>query len=160
MNASLKYCSELKVVKVRGGWTSVRQTSKFRRQDWGKAKWKKWSSATVSCVCTSKSVWGTGKQPNHRGRTQLYYSYSAAQHIFWLCSKSRHFLNSVNLGVTGVVSRGSETAETPSSVITLTTATGVAVNSETPQKRCWHSLTRVGRNHFLGGKRKPRELHC
>lgn len=89
---------------------------------------------------------------------QLYYSYSAAQHIFWHCSKSYYLLSSATVGVAEVVSRGSETVETPSSVITLTTAMGVAVNSETAQNRCWHVLTRVG-GTFFGGKRKGTKLY-
>lgn len=78
--------------------------------------------------------------------------------IFWHRSKSHRFLSSVNVGVAEVVSRGSETAETPSSVIISTTAMGVAVNSETSQKRCWHSLTRVGRNLFWSKKETSKTL--
>jgi len=89
---------------------------------------------------------------------QLHYSYRTAQHIFWHYSKSHYLLNSANVGITEVVSRGSETVETPSSVITLSAAMGVAVNSETPQKRCWHSLTRVGRNMFWRKKETKKTL--
>lgn len=45
-----------------------------------------------------------------------------------------------NAGVAEAVSRGSATAETPFSAITLTTASGAAVWSET-QRWCWHSNT-------------------
>lgn len=120
---------------------------------------KKWTSAALSCQYVSESIWGTGKKANRRGCAQLCYSYGAIQCIFWHCSKSHTLLSSVNVGDAEVVSRGSETLETPSSVITLTTAMSVAVNSEMLQQRCWHSLTRVGRNLFFGEKRKPTKLY-
>lgn len=63
---------------------TVWQTSKSRKQDWQKTKWKKWASSRVSCLRISQSGWGTGKKANHRGCTWSYYSYSAAQHILAL----------------------------------------------------------------------------
>lgn len=73
--------------------------------------------------------------------TQLSYSDSATQGISWHWSKSHHLLSSVSVGVAEVVSRGSETAGTSSSGIPLTAAMSGAVNSDTPQKRCWQSNT-------------------
>lgn len=80
--------------------------------------------------------------------TQLSYRDSTAQGISRHWSKSHQLLSSVSVGVAEVVSRGSETAGTSSSGIPLTAAMSVAVNSDTPRKRCWHSLTRVGKNLF------------